>query len=88
MLGPAFCVDCGWSEANEALFDSYDEAFDPSSVAETVAREQKRIEDEVAHRMAMNVLGDPGDPLKAAIEKVIPGRVDVKGNLTKGPRSI
>lgn len=38
--------------------------------------------------MAMNVLGLADDPLKAAVEKVIPGRVDIFGRLTKDPRSI
>jgi hypothetical protein len=58
------------------------------SVAEAVAREHKRLDDELAHRMAMNVFGLADDPLKAAIEKAVTGRVDVKGNLTKGPGSI
>jgi hypothetical protein len=51
-----------------------------------LAAEHKRADDELAHRMAMNVLGDPGDPLKAAIEKVIPGRVDINGKLGSNQR--
>lgn len=58
------------------------------SVVEALATERKRADDELAHRLAMNVLGLADDPLKAGIEKVIPGRVDVFGNLTKGPKSI
>lgn len=58
------------------------------SIAEAIAREHKKADDELGHRMAMNVLGEPGDPLKAAIEKAITGRVDIFGKLTKGPGSI
>jgi hypothetical protein len=50
------------------------------ATVEEVAREQKRADDSLAHRLAMKVLGLPDDPLKAAIEKVIPERVDVRGN--------
>jgi hypothetical protein len=60
----------------------------PKTVAEAVAAERKKADDENAHRMAMNVLGLADDPLKAAVEKVIPGRVDIFGRLTKDPRSI
>ena len=58
------------------------------AIAEEVAREQKKVDDSLAHRLAMNVLGEADDPLKAAVEKMIPGRVDVFGKLTKDPRSI
>ena len=58
------------------------------AIVETVAREHKRADDSLAHRLAMNVLGLADDPLKAAVEKVIPGRVDIYGKLTKDPRSI
>jgi len=61
---------------------------DPHSIAEALAREQKRLDDELGHRMAMNALGEVGDPLKAAVEKAIPARVDLFGKLTKDPRSI
>ena len=50
------------------------------AVTETIAREQKRADDSLGHRLAMNVLGLTDDPLKAAIEKAIPERVDIKGN--------
>jgi len=53
-----------------------------------VANASKQAADEHAHRMAMDALGIAGDPLKAAVEKVIPGRVDQFGNLTKDGRSI
>jgi len=52
------------------------------TVAEAVAAEHKKADDELARRMMLDVLGDPGDPLKAAIEKVIPERVDRQGNRT------
>lgn len=58
------------------------------AVAEAVAAARKTADDELAHRLAMDVLGEPGDPLKAVVEKAIPGRVDVHGNLTKDSRSI
>lgn len=57
-----------------------------STVIERLAAERKRAEDELAHRMAMDVLGIPDDPLKAAIEKVIPERVDLQGNRSKNIR--
>jgi hypothetical protein len=49
------------------------------AVAEAVAQEHKRADDSLGHRLAMNVLGLTSDPLKAAIEKVIPERVDIYG---------
>jgi hypothetical protein len=52
---------------------------------EALAAEHKKADDELAHRLAMNVLGEPGDPLKEAIEKVIPERVDRQGN--RGPNN-
>ena len=57
----------------------------PKTVAEVVAAERKKADDELGHRMAMDVLGLADDPLKAAIEKTIPSRVDVFGRLTKDP---
>ena len=56
-------------------------------VVEEIAAAHKKAENELAHRMAMDVLGEPGDPLKAAIEKAVTSRVDVQGKLTKGPGS-
>lgn len=56
-----------------------------ASVAEMVAREHKAADDSLAHRLAMNVLGESGDPLKAAIEKAIPERVDVAGRVQVNP---
>lgn len=50
------------------------------AVVAEVAGAAKRRDDELAHRMAMDVLGLADDPLKAAIEKVIPERVDRQGN--------
>ena len=50
------------------------------AVVEAVAQEHKRADDSLAHRLAMDVLGLTDDPLKAAIEKVIPERVDIHGN--------
>jgi hypothetical protein len=55
------------------------------AVVEEIAREQKRADDSLAHRMAMDVLGLTDDPLKAAIEKVIPERVDIHGNRPINP---
>lgn len=49
------------------------------AVAEEVAREHKKADDSLAHRLAMNVLGLTEDPIKAAIEKVIPERIDIQG---------
>lgn len=57
------------------------------AVAEAVAQEHKRADDSLAHRLAMNALGEIGDPLKAAVEKAVTSRVDVYGKLTKGPGS-
>ena len=54
-------------------------------LAETVAQEHKRADDSLAHRLAMNVLGETNDPIKAAIEKVIPERVDIHGNRPINP---
>lgn len=50
------------------------------AIAEEVAREHKKADDSLAHRLALDVLGLTDDPLKAAIEKAIPERVDIKGN--------
>jgi hypothetical protein len=50
------------------------------SVAEAVAQEHKRADDSLAHRLAMDVLGLTDDPLKSAIERAIPERVDIHGN--------
>ena len=58
------------------------------TVAEAVADAAKKRDDELGHRMAMDVLGLQDDPLKAAVEKVVTGRVDIHGRLTKGPGSI
>lgn len=55
------------------------------AVAEAVAQEHKRADDSLAHRLAMNVLGLTDDPIKAAIEKVIPERVDMQGNRPINP---
>src|SRR5664280_856364 len=52
------------------------------AVAEAVAQEHKRADDSLAHRLAMDVLGLTDDPLKAAIEKMIPESVDGRGNIT------
>ena len=55
---------------------------------EALAADVKKRDDELGHRMAMDVLGLQDDPLKAAVEKAVTGRVDVFGKLTKGPGSI
>ena len=55
---------------------------------EALAADVKKQDDELGHRMAMDVLGLQDDPLKAAVEKAVTGRVDVFGKLTKGPGSI
>ena len=55
------------------------------AIAEEVAREHKKADDSLAHRLAMDVLGETSDPLKAAIEKVIPERVDIHGNRPVNP---
>lgn len=55
------------------------------AVVEEIAREQKKADDSLAHRMAMDVLGLTNDPLKAAIEKAIPERVDIHGNRPINP---
>ena len=55
------------------------------AVTEAIAREQKKADDSFGHRLAMNVLGLTDDPLKAAIEKVIPERVDIQGNRPINP---
>ena len=55
------------------------------ATAEAVAQEHKRADDSLAHRLAMNVLGETGDPIKAAIEKVMPERVDMQGNRPVNP---
>lgn len=52
------------------------------AVVEAVAQEHKRADDSLAHRLAMDVLGLTADPIKAAIEKVIPESVDRRGNIT------
>ena len=58
------------------------------TIPEQVADAQKKADDEVGHRMAMNVLGLADDPLKAVVEKAVTSRVDIHGKLTKGPGSI
>lgn len=55
-----------------------------ASVAEEVAKAHKAADDELMHRMSMNVLGVATDPLKAAIEKSIPERVDIHGRVRDG----
>jgi hypothetical protein len=50
------------------------------AVVEEVAREQKKADDSLGHRLAMDALGLTDDPLKAAIEKVVPERIDIHGN--------
>lgn len=55
---------------------------------EALAADVKKRDDELGHRTAMDVLGLQDDPLKAAVEKAVTGRVDVFGKLTKGPGSI
>ena len=55
---------------------------------EALTADVKKRDDELGHRMAMDVLGLQDDPLKAAVEKAVTGRVDVFGKLTKGPGSI
>ena len=49
------------------------------SVIDELAAEQRKTEGELAHRMAMDVLGLQDDPLRKAIERVIPERVDIHG---------
>jgi hypothetical protein len=55
------------------------------AVVEAIAKEHKRADDSLAHRLAMNVLGLTDDPIKAAIEKVIPERVDMQGRRPINP---
>lgn len=59
-----------------------------NSPNEQIAAEQRRADNELAQRMAMSVLGIANDPLKAAVEKAVTGRVDLHGRLTKGPGGI
>jgi len=46
---------------------------------EALAADVKKRDDELGHRMAMDVLGLQDDPLRKAIERVIPERVDIHG---------
>ena len=76
MVGPSFCPNCGWSEdcgPEENFLDS------PGDYLEALAADVKKRDDELGHRMAMDVLGLQDDPLRKAIERVIPERVDIHG---------
>lgn len=56
-----------------------------ANVAEQVAAAHKQADDELAHRLALNVLGDPGDPLANKINSIIPERVTRQGERYTNP---
>ncbi len=58
----------------------------PQSIARRIAEEHAQADAELAARMGLDIKGNPNDPLKGAVEKVIPHRVKI-GVTPEGSRS-
>lgn len=68
------------TQALQRRIDEFGMSRDPALMIEP--------DQEYAQRMALDVAGRADDPFKAAVEGVIPARVDVHGHVTKDKRSI
>jgi hypothetical protein len=58
----------------------------PQSIARHIAEESAVADAELAARIGLDIKGNPNDPLKGAVEKVIPHRVKIGFDPMTGAR--